>query len=96
MNIKTEEVVYYNNGKEVRGFLATPGDSGKHPGMILIHEWWGLNDNIRQNAMNFAKLGYVALAVDLYEGQWAKSPQEARKHPSSITAGSIRKTTSAR
>jgi carboxymethylenebutenolidase len=85
MNVMTNEVVYYNNGKEVRGYLATPGDKGKHPGMILIHEWWGLNDNIRQNAVAFAKLGYVALAIDLYGGKpAATNPQEARKLASSV------------
>ena len=77
MNTKTEEVVYYNNGIDIRGFLAAPGDNGKHPGMILIHEWWGLNDNIRKNAIAFAKLGYVTLAVDLYGGQSATDPQRA-------------------
>ncbi len=85
MKVKTDEVVYYNNGKDIRGYLATPGDSGKHPGMILIHEWWGLNDNIRQNAIAFAKLGYVALAIDLYGDQSAADPQMARK-----LAGSVR------
>ena len=44
MKVKIDDVVYYKNGKEVRGYLATPGDNKKHPGMILIHEWWGLNE----------------------------------------------------
>ena len=78
-DIKTEDVVYYKNGKNVRGYLAAPADNMKHPGIILIHEWWGLNDNIRKNAREFAKLGYVALAVDLYEGHSATNPQGAMK-----------------
>jgi carboxymethylenebutenolidase len=86
MRVKTDDVVYYNNGKDVRGYLATPGDNKKHPGMILIHEWWGLNDYIRQNAIAFAKLGYVALTIDLYGGKpAATNPQDARK-----LAGSVR------
>ena len=64
--ITAKEVVYYKNGKNVSGYMTRPDDDQKHPGIILIHEWWGLNDNIRDNAKRFAKLGYVALAVDLY------------------------------
>ena len=82
--IVTENVVYYNNGKEVKGFLARPADDKTHPALILIHEWWGLNENIRENARQFAKLGYVALAVDLYKGQGATSPDEARKLASEV------------
>ncbi len=77
--IVTEQAVYYQNEKNVSGYLARPADKQKHPGLILIHEWWGLNDNIRDNARKFAELGYVALAVDLYEGKSATTPDEARK-----------------
>ncbi len=56
-----------------------PVDDKKHPGLILIHEWWGLNDNIRKNAEKFAQLGYVALAIDLYVGKSTTVPDEARK-----------------
>jgi hypothetical protein len=55
--IVTEEAVYYQNAKNVSGYLARPADKQKHPGLILIHEWWGLNDNIRENARKFAELG---------------------------------------
>jgi len=78
-DIITGEVVYYQNGKEVSGYLARPADNKKHPGLILIHEWWGLNDNIRQNADKFARLGYAALAVDLYDGNSATTREEAKK-----------------
>jgi len=74
--LKTENVVYY---KGVKGFLARPADSEKHPGLILIHEWWGLNDNIRENARKFANLDYVALAVDLYNGHSATTREKARE-----------------
>ena len=77
--IVTEEAVYHQNAKNFSGYLARPADKQKHPGLILIHEWWGLNDNIRENARKFAELGYVALAVDLYEGESATTPDEARK-----------------
>jgi carboxymethylenebutenolidase len=77
--IVNAEVVYYQNGKNVSGYLARPADTQKHPGLILIHEWWGLNDNIRENARKFAELGYAALSVDLYDGKAATTRDEARK-----------------
>ncbi len=52
----------------IRGYLARPAGDGPFPGMIVIHEWWGLNDNIRAMADRLAGEGYQALAVDLYEG----------------------------
>jgi carboxymethylenebutenolidase len=50
----------------------------------LIHEWWGLNDNIKWYAEEFAKQGYVALAVDLYHGQSTQDPAEAQKLASGV------------
>lgn len=61
-----------------QGYLATPNDDQQHPALILIHEWWGLNDNIRQFADRFAEQGYVALAVDLYGGKLAQNRDQAR------------------
>ena len=57
-------------GAAAPGYLALPAHNAKQaPALILIHEWWGLNDNIRDFAESFAKEGYVALAVDLYDGK---------------------------
>lgn len=67
------------DGEPVSGYLARPRTgSGPFPAVVLIHEWWGLNDNIRAMARRFADAGYVALAVDLYEGETAKRPKRAR------------------
>ena len=74
----TAEVSYFDGNSRVKGYLARPDDGKKHPGLILIHEWWGLNDNIRENARRFAKLGYVALAVDMYEGEATETAAQAR------------------
>jgi carboxymethylenebutenolidase len=72
------ETVSYNSGTEtVNGYLALPSGAGKHPAIIVIHEWWGLNDWVKQQAEKFAGQGYVALAVDLYRGQTGKTPDEA-------------------
>ncbi|HET7434703.1 MAG TPA: dienelactone hydrolase family protein [Thermoanaerobaculia bacterium] len=67
----------YGNGAS--GYLAAPTDAGKHPAIIVIHEWWGLDDWIRQQADRFRDQGYVVLAVDLYRGHAAKSPEEAHE-----------------
>lgn len=64
---------------EASGYLATPKTSGKHPALIVIQEWWGLNDWIRQNTDRFASQGYVALAVDLYHGRATGDPNEAHE-----------------
>lgn len=75
-----EEVVYAQvGGKPVRGYLARPkGAKGALPGLIVIHEWWGLNDNVRNMARRLAGEGYTALAVDLYGGQTADTPDKAQ------------------
>ena len=53
----------------MRGFLAyDDGLKGKRPGVLVVHEWWGLNDFARERAVKLAGLGYVALAADMYGG----------------------------
>jgi carboxymethylenebutenolidase len=65
-------------GKQVRAALALPAKTPA-PAVLLIHEWWGLNDQIKAVAGEFAREGYVALAVDLYDGSVATTPDEARQ-----------------
>ena len=65
------------SGGEVSAALALP-DVDKAPAVLLIHEWWGLNDQIKSVAAELAKLGYVALAVDLYHGKVATTSEEAK------------------
>jgi len=74
-----EDVVYAQvGGQPVHGYLARPKSAkGPLPGLIVIHEWWGLNDNIRQMTKRLAGEGYTALAVDLYGGQTADKPDAA-------------------
>lgn len=61
-----------------QGYAARPKDEPKG-GVIVIHEWWGLNDNIREMARRLAAEGYLALAVDVYDGRSATEPGEARE-----------------
>ncbi|MFQ6673807.1 MAG: dienelactone hydrolase family protein [Fidelibacterota bacterium] len=77
--IVAEYVSYHVGDDQIQGYLARPADDEMYPAIIVIHEWWGLNDNIRENARQFARSGYVALAVDLYEGKVASTPTEARR-----------------
>jgi carboxymethylenebutenolidase len=72
------QTVSYKSGNEtVSGYLALPEGGGKHPAIVVIHEWWGLNDWVKEQAQKYAAQGHVALAVDLYRGQVAKTPDEA-------------------
>jgi carboxymethylenebutenolidase len=76
LEIKTTSVSYFEN---TTGYVARPIQEGKFPGVILIHEWWGLNDNIKSMAKGLASQGYTVMAVDLYAGQVATTPDGARQ-----------------
>ncbi|MHB8499658.1 MAG: dienelactone hydrolase family protein [Candidatus Acidiferrales bacterium] len=76
---RTETVSYKSGNETVSGFLALPAGHGKHPGIVVIHEWWGLNDQIKDETRKLAGQGYVALAVDLYRGKVATTPEEAHE-----------------
>ena len=72
--------VSYKSGDEtVSGMLYAPSGKGPFPGLIVIHEWWGLNDWVKEQASKLADQGYVALAVDLYRGKVATTPEEAHE-----------------
>ena len=73
-----ETVNFKSNGKTTPGYLAVP-ESGSGPVVVVIQEWWGLVDHIKDVCDRFAKEGFVALAPDLYHGAVAKSPDEAAK-----------------
>lgn len=73
-------MVSYPSGSEtVSGYLAVPEGPGKKPAIVVIHEWWGLNDFAKGKADGFAKQGYVALAIDLYRGKVADNPDVAHQ-----------------
>lgn len=85
--VTAEEVSYGEvGGKPVRGYLARPKDAkGPLPGLIVIHEWWGLNDNVRAMTRRLAGEGYQALAVDLFGGAVADTPDAAMKQVNAVT-----------
>jgi len=76
---KSETVTFKSGDETISGFLALPAGAGRHPGIVAIHEWWGLNDWVKEEAQKFASLGYVVLAVDLYRGKVAADPNEAHE-----------------
>ena len=78
--ILTEDVNYSD---DILGFLARPDIPGSYPGIVMIHEWWGLNENIKQMARDLASYGYIVLAVDLYGKEPATTSDEARQLMSS-------------
>jgi len=74
------KTVSYKSGDEtVQALLYAPEGKGPLPGLIVIHEWWGLNDWVKEQASRFADEGYAALAIDLYRGKVAKTPDEAHE-----------------
>jgi carboxymethylenebutenolidase len=72
-------------GQAVNAALAVPAKTPA-PAVLLIHEWWGLNDQIKSVAAELAQEGYLALAVDLYDGKVATTPEEAKALMTSIDA----------
>lgn len=81
-------VEYEADGVKMKGWLAhDDAIKGKRPGVLVVHEWWGLNDYAKKRATMLAKAGYVALAVDMYgDGKTADNPKDA-----GALAGSINK-----
>jgi carboxymethylenebutenolidase len=73
-----EMISYPSNGSEAQGYLARP-ESGDGPGVVVVQEWWGLDNHIKDIADRFAAEGFVALAPDLYDGTVVDEPDEAGK-----------------
>lgn len=80
-SIVTTEVV----SGSLMGYYAEPKAPGDYPGVVMIHEWWGLNENIEYMARLLANSGYRVLAIDLYDGVVATTPEKARE-----LAGAVR------
>jgi carboxymethylenebutenolidase len=73
-------IAFSSNGGTASGYLSKPGDvSSRGRGVVVIQEWWGLNDQIRRVADRFAAEGFTSLAPDLYHGIVTKAPDEAGK-----------------
>lgn len=69
MAIQTRDISFASNGHPLNGYYASPEGTGPFPGVVVIHEIFGLNDNIKDIARRFANEGYAALAVHLFAGR---------------------------
>ena len=74
-----QAVTFPSGDSTAQALLYLPPGAGPHPALIVIHEWWGLNDWIKQEAAGYAAKGYVTLAVDLYRGKAAADPEMAHE-----------------
>jgi dienelactone hydrolase len=79
--IRTERIEYRQGDAVLEGYLAYDDSmTGKRPGVLVVHEWWGLNDYAQARAEQLARLGYVAFALDMYgKGVSTRDPKEAGK-----------------
>ena len=77
--MQTEMITIPGNGKSTGAFVARPAGDGRWPGVVVIQEWWGLEDHIKDVAERFAAEGFVAIAPDLYYGKVATEPDDAGK-----------------
>lgn len=75
------------DGQDVQGYLAEPAKPQGAPGVVVIQEWWGLNEQIRGVAGRLASAGYVALVPDLYRGQSTVEAEEAHHLMSGLDFG---------
>jgi dienelactone hydrolase len=84
--IKTQEIEYSAGGINMKGYLAMDeGKEGKRPGVLVVHEWWGLNDYVRKRSEMLAELGYSAMAVDMFgDGKTADDPENALKYMNEV------------
>jgi carboxymethylenebutenolidase len=69
MSFVEQSIVYKSGNRQIDGYLARPEGEGLFPGIIVIHEAHGLNENIKDVTCRFASIGYIALAVDLFSGR---------------------------
>ncbi len=90
--VKTQTVTYEDGDVQLQGELAwDDAISGKRPGILVVHEWWGLNEYAKHRAEMLAKLGYVAFAVDMYgKGKVTSNPKQAGEWANQIEANRAR------
>jgi carboxymethylenebutenolidase len=74
-----KDVTYKSGSDTVHGIVYRPAGKGPFPGIVVIHEWWGLNDWVKDQASKLADQGYITLAIDLYRGKVATTPNEAHE-----------------
>jgi dienelactone hydrolase len=82
-----EEVTYEADGTVLKGYIAYDASAGPRPGVLVVHEWWGHNDYVRDRARMLAVMGYTAFALDMYgDGKVATHPEDAQKFMMEVLA----------
>ncbi|MCB2144998.1 MAG: dienelactone hydrolase family protein [Deltaproteobacteria bacterium] len=86
--VVSQSIAYTEDGVSLEGYLAYDDTvSGKAPGILVVHEWWGLNDYVRSRAEQLARMGYVAFALDMYgKGKSTEHPDQAAAWMKAINA----------
>ncbi|WP_299519135.1 dienelactone hydrolase family protein [Winogradskyella sp.] len=86
IKVKGEEVSYATDSTSLKGYIAyNENIKTKRPAVLIVHEWWGHNDYVRERADMLANLGYTAMAVDMYgEGKIAEHPEDAGKFATEV------------
>src|SRR3989442_10674484 len=76
--VRPREVEYTQDGTKLHGFLAwDDAAKGKRPGVLVVHEWWGMNEHSRRQAKRLAQAGFVGFALDMYgDGKVTTHPQD--------------------
>jgi carboxymethylenebutenolidase len=75
--VMSKEITLKAGGEEFKAFVAMPDGPGPYPGLVVIQEWWGLNDWIKECANRLAAKGFIAIAPDLYHGKVTDDPKVA-------------------
>jgi len=85
--VVTRTVAYEQDGQKLQGYLAyDDAKAGPRPGVLVIHEWWGLNDYTKMRTRQLAEMGYVAFAADMYgDGKTTRDPKEAQAWSSAVS-----------
>jgi dienelactone hydrolase len=85
--VQSKAVTYDDHGTKLTGYLYwDDAKAGKRPGVVVYHEWWGLNDYAKKRARMLAELGYVAFAADMYgDGKVTETPDQARQWMQQVT-----------
>jgi dienelactone hydrolase len=89
--VKSRVVDYTHDGVQLQGYMAwDDAAKGKHPGVLVVHEWWGHNEHARRAADRLARAGYVAFALDMFgKGKLATHPEDAQAFVAEVTDASV-------
>lgn len=77
--VVAQEINYFENNDKIKGYLTQPDVIGNSPAVILVPDWWGVNDAIKERAKKLAEKGYTVLVMDFYNGESTNDPARAKQ-----------------